>query len=46
MLSTPPQSAQVFNDLNGLQGIRTLGKQDKAAALMEVSNSLNLCSST
>jgi flagellar protein FlgJ len=37
MLSTPPQSAQVFNDLNGLQGIRTLGKQDKAAALMEVS---------
>lgn len=37
MLSKPSQSAQVYNDLNGLQGIRTLGKQDKAAALLEVS---------
>ncbi|MCD8522540.1 MAG: flagellar assembly peptidoglycan hydrolase FlgJ [Saccharospirillaceae bacterium] len=36
MIQTQPQSAQIYTDLNALQGIRTLGKNDKSAALMEV----------
>ena len=36
MIQTQPQSAQIYTDLNALQGIRTLGKDDKNAALMEV----------
>lgn len=36
MIQTQPQSAQIYTDLNALQGIRSLGKDDKNAALMEV----------
>ncbi|WP_430459833.1 flagellar assembly peptidoglycan hydrolase FlgJ [Thalassolituus sp. LLYu03] len=36
MIQTQVNSAQVYTDLNALQGIRSLGKDDKSAALMEV----------
>ena len=36
MIQTQPHSAQIDTDLNALQGNRTLGKDDKNAALMEV----------
>ena len=36
MIQTQTSSAQVYTDVNALQSIRTLGKQDKNAALMEV----------
>lgn len=36
MIQTPANTANVFNDINGLQGIRTLGKNDQDAALKEV----------
>lgn len=36
MIQTQPQSAQIYTDLNAIQDIRTLGKDDKNAALMEV----------
>ena len=38
MIQTQANSAQVFTDINGLQGIRNLGKADKNAALREVAN--------
>ena len=37
MIQTQANAANVFTDINGLQGIRTLGKSDQAAALKEVS---------
>ena len=37
MIQNSANVAQTYTDLNALQGIRTLGKQDKEAALMEVS---------
>ena len=36
MIQTQPQSAHIYTDLNAIQDIRTLGKDDKNAALMEV----------
>ena len=36
MIQTQTNAANVFTDLNGLQDIRKLGKEDKGAALMEV----------
>lgn len=36
MIQNPANAAQTYTDLNALQGIRTLSKQDKDAALMEV----------
>ncbi|ASP40614.1 flagellar assembly peptidoglycan hydrolase FlgJ [Bacterioplanes sanyensis] len=36
MIQASSSAGQVYTDLNALQGIRTLGKQDKSAALMEV----------
>ena len=36
MIQTQVNSANVYTDLNALQGIRALGKDDKSAALMEV----------
>lgn len=36
MIQSQTNSAQVYTDLNALQGIRKLGKDDKSAALMEV----------
>lgn len=36
MIQAQANTANVFNDINGLQGIRTLGKSDQGAALKEV----------
>jgi flagellar protein FlgJ len=36
MIQAQANTANVFNDINGLQGIRTLGKSDQDAALKEV----------
>lgn len=36
MIQNSSNPSQVYTDLNALQGIRSLGKQDKSAALMEV----------
>lgn len=36
MITSQTSPSAVYSDLNALQGIRTLGKQDKNAALMEV----------
>lgn len=36
MMQTTSSPTQVYTDLNALQGIRKLGKEDKSAALMEV----------
>src|SRR5690554_7200331 len=36
MIQTQNNASNVYTDINALQGIRTLGKENKDAALMEV----------